>query len=138
MRKLNSFKAKALALARSGYFYGLPPLEFELSFEEGFNEAESGLINPRLTKNWNVSARSQERSIKPHDLVAVACLSPAGAINCKDYAVSSLCKSWKRTEHKQPKSTAAVGASSPSGVPRIGICDHNAVRRVFSRSVPLV
>ena len=30
MRKLNSFKAKALDLARSGYFYGLPPLEFEL------------------------------------------------------------------------------------------------------------
>jgi hypothetical protein len=37
MRKLNWFKAKACELARSGYFYGLPPLEFELSFEEGFN-----------------------------------------------------------------------------------------------------
>ena len=36
MGKLECFKAKALALARSGYFYGLPPLEFELSFEEGF------------------------------------------------------------------------------------------------------
>ena len=31
MRKLNSFKANARELARSGYFYGLPPLEFELS-----------------------------------------------------------------------------------------------------------
>ena len=43
MRKLNSFKAKARALARSGYFYGLPPLEFELSFEEGFHEAREWL-----------------------------------------------------------------------------------------------
>ena len=43
MRKLNSFKAKALDLARSGYFYGLPRLEFELSFEEGFNEAREWL-----------------------------------------------------------------------------------------------
>ena len=43
MRKLDSFKAKARALARSGYFYGLPPLEFELSFEEGFHEAREWL-----------------------------------------------------------------------------------------------
>jgi hypothetical protein len=43
MRKLNSFKAKARALARSGYFYGLPPLEFELSFEEGFKDAREWL-----------------------------------------------------------------------------------------------
>jgi hypothetical protein len=46
MSKLNSFKAKARALARSGYFYGLPPLEFELSFEEGFNEAREWLDQP--------------------------------------------------------------------------------------------
>jgi hypothetical protein len=37
----------------------------------------------------------------------------------KDYAVSSLCKSWERTEDKQPESTAAVGAA----VPLIGSCD---------------
>jgi hypothetical protein len=43
VRKLNSFKAKARALARSGYFYGLPPLEFELSFEDGFHEAREWL-----------------------------------------------------------------------------------------------
>ena len=43
VRKLASFKAKARALARSGYFYGLPPLEFELSFEEGFHEAREWL-----------------------------------------------------------------------------------------------
>ena len=46
MRKLNSFKAKARVLARSGYFYGLPPLEFELSFEEGFDEAREWLEQP--------------------------------------------------------------------------------------------
>jgi hypothetical protein len=50
MRKLNSFKAKALDLARSGYFYGLPPLEFELSFEEGFNEARDWLEQPSTKK----------------------------------------------------------------------------------------
>ena len=43
VRKLNSFKAKTRALARSGYFYGLPPLEFELSFEDGFHEAREWL-----------------------------------------------------------------------------------------------
>ena len=46
MRKLNSFKAKARELARAGYFYGLPPLEFELSFEEGFDEAREWLDQP--------------------------------------------------------------------------------------------
>jgi hypothetical protein len=40
---LDSFKAKARALARSGYLYGLPPLEFELSFEDGFKEARDWL-----------------------------------------------------------------------------------------------
>jgi hypothetical protein len=43
MRKLDLFKAKARALARSGHFYGLPPLEFELRFEEGFLEAREWL-----------------------------------------------------------------------------------------------
>ena len=37
------FKAKARDLARSGHFYGLPPLEFELRFEEGFHEARAWL-----------------------------------------------------------------------------------------------
>jgi len=41
MNKLNSFKAKTRALA--GYFYGLSPLEFELSFEEGFKETRKWL-----------------------------------------------------------------------------------------------
>ena len=43
MRKLDLFKAKARALARCGHFYGLPPLRFELSFEEGFHEAREWL-----------------------------------------------------------------------------------------------
>jgi hypothetical protein len=42
------FKAKARALARSGYFYGLPPLGFELSFEDGFHEAREWLELERL------------------------------------------------------------------------------------------
>jgi hypothetical protein len=41
VRSLDSFKAKARALARSGYSYGLTPLE--LSFEEGFREAREWL-----------------------------------------------------------------------------------------------
>ena len=36
MTTVDQFKVKARALARSGHFYGLPPLEFELRFEEGF------------------------------------------------------------------------------------------------------
>ena len=38
MATVDLFKAKALALARSGDFYGLRPLVFELRFEEGFHE----------------------------------------------------------------------------------------------------
>ena len=34
MTTVDQFKVKARALARSGHFYGLPPLEFELRFEE--------------------------------------------------------------------------------------------------------
>ena len=37
------FKAKARTLARSGHFYGLRPLEFELSFESDFREAREWL-----------------------------------------------------------------------------------------------
>ena len=37
------FKAKARELARSGDFYGLRPLVFELRFEEGFHETRAWL-----------------------------------------------------------------------------------------------
>ena len=67
MRKLNSFKAKARALARSGYFYGLPPLEFELSFEDGFSEAREWLDHPTTREELERLCQSLERSIKPHN-----------------------------------------------------------------------
>ena len=43
MATTDQFKAKARALARSGDFYGLRPLVFELRFEEGFHEARAWL-----------------------------------------------------------------------------------------------
>ena len=43
MATVDLFKAKAFALARSGDFYGLRPLVFELRFEEGFHEARAWL-----------------------------------------------------------------------------------------------
>ncbi len=43
MATVDLFKAKARALARSGDFYGLRPLVFELRFEEGFHEARAWL-----------------------------------------------------------------------------------------------
>ena len=36
-------QARARELARSGKFFGWRPLEFELSFEEGFSEARDWL-----------------------------------------------------------------------------------------------
>lgn len=38
MNKLQKFEKRARALARSGMFYGLPPLEFELRFEDGYDD----------------------------------------------------------------------------------------------------
>ena len=43
MSKLKEFQARARALARSGAFYALPPLEFELQFENGYDEAREWL-----------------------------------------------------------------------------------------------
>ena len=134
-------QAKAHDLARSGYFYGLPPLEFELSFDEGFDEAREWLDQPSTKEELERLCQTLERSTKLHNRAAVRC----GAINCKvfsrfvsapacnqlqNYAVSALCESWERSEHKQPEPTAAVGASSPSGIPRIGISDPNTVHPV--------
>jgi hypothetical protein len=58
MTTADLFKAKARALARSGHFYGLPPLEFELRFEEGFHEARAWLAT-QLGKNSKTFARVQ-------------------------------------------------------------------------------
>jgi hypothetical protein len=46
MSKLEQFQAKARELARSGNFYGWPPLEFELRFEDGYSEAREWLYLP--------------------------------------------------------------------------------------------
>ena len=46
MSKLKCIQAKARELARSGKFYGWPPLEFELRFEDGFSEAREWLHRP--------------------------------------------------------------------------------------------
>jgi hypothetical protein len=45
MSKLRAFQARARALARSGSFYGLLPLEFELRFEDGFEQARDWLAD---------------------------------------------------------------------------------------------
>jgi hypothetical protein len=42
-KQLKRMQAKARELARSGKFYGWPPLEFELRFEDGFSEAREWL-----------------------------------------------------------------------------------------------
>jgi hypothetical protein len=43
MSKLKRIQSRARKLARSGKFYGWPPLEFELRFEDGFSEARDWL-----------------------------------------------------------------------------------------------
>jgi hypothetical protein len=43
MSELKRIQARARELARSGRFFGWRPLEFELSFEEGFSEARDWL-----------------------------------------------------------------------------------------------
>ena len=46
MSKLEEFRAKARELAKSSNFYGWPPLEFELRFEEGYSDAREWLHLP--------------------------------------------------------------------------------------------
>ena len=58
-------QSKARALARSGFFYGLTPLEFELSFEDGFHEAREWPELPSTKEELERLCRSLERSIKP-------------------------------------------------------------------------
>lgn len=48
MSKLQKFQKRAHALARSGMFYGLPPLEFELRFEDGYDESRDWLADPAV------------------------------------------------------------------------------------------
>ena len=46
MGKVQQIQARARELARSGNFYGWPPLEFELRFEDGYAEAREWLHRP--------------------------------------------------------------------------------------------
>jgi hypothetical protein len=46
MDKLEQIQARARELAQSGNFYGWPPLEFELRFEDGYSEARGWLHRP--------------------------------------------------------------------------------------------
>ena len=46
MSKLKGIQAKARELARSGDFYGWPPIKFELRFEDGHAEAREWLNSP--------------------------------------------------------------------------------------------
>ena len=46
MSKLEQFQAKARELAQSSNFYGWPPLEFELRFEDEYSEAREWLYLP--------------------------------------------------------------------------------------------
>jgi hypothetical protein len=54
-------KTKARALLDLAI--GLPPLDFELSFEDGFDEAREWL-EPRQRKSWNVFARESRKKHK--------------------------------------------------------------------------
>lgn len=46
MSKLEEFQARARELAGSSNFYGWPPLEFELRFEDGYSDAREWLYLP--------------------------------------------------------------------------------------------
>jgi hypothetical protein len=65
MTKLDSFRARAHALARSGHFYGLPPLEFELSFEEGFHEAREWLKLASTMEELECLCQESRATVKP-------------------------------------------------------------------------
>ena len=43
MSKLKRVQARAREMARSGRFYGWPPIAFELRFEDGFEDAREWL-----------------------------------------------------------------------------------------------
>jgi hypothetical protein len=58
MNKLQKFQKRARALARSGMFYGLPPLEFELRFEDGYDEGgQAWLADPAIREDLDLVCR---------------------------------------------------------------------------------
>ncbi len=57
MNKLTKFQERARALAQSGMFYGLPPLEFELRFEDGFDEGREWLCETETREELDTICR---------------------------------------------------------------------------------
>jgi hypothetical protein len=62
MTKLQKFQKRAYALARSGMFYGLPPLEFELRFEDGFEESRDWLADAAVRDELDRMCREARES----------------------------------------------------------------------------
>jgi hypothetical protein len=61
MGKLEQIQAKARELARSGNFYGWPPLEFELRFEDGYSEAREWLHRPTTREELDLLCQGARR-----------------------------------------------------------------------------
>jgi hypothetical protein len=61
MGKLEQIQAKARELARSGNFYGWPPLEFELRFEDGYSEAREWLHRPATREELDLLCQGARR-----------------------------------------------------------------------------
>ncbi len=62
MSTLRKFQARARALARSGMFYGLLPLEFELRFEDGYEDARDWLADPAIRDELDQLCREARQS----------------------------------------------------------------------------
>jgi hypothetical protein len=55
--------SKARELARSGKFYGGPPLKFELRFEDGFSEAREWLHRPATRELDRICQEARKRHL---------------------------------------------------------------------------
>jgi hypothetical protein len=67
MSNSKHFQSKARELARSGTFYGWPPLGFELQFEDGFEEAREWLHSPETRDELDrlcQEARHRTRNVR--------------------------------------------------------------------------
>ncbi len=62
MSNLKEFQARARYLAQSGMFYGLPPLEFELRFEDGYDGARDWLQDPAVRDELDFLCREARLS----------------------------------------------------------------------------
>ena len=63
MNKLQKFQKRARTLARSGMFYGLPPLEFELRFEDGYDDGgQAWLADPAMREELDQLCREARAS----------------------------------------------------------------------------